>query len=85
MTWTRSGLLLLRVVGGGGGGGHASPPPPNIRSAAGGGGEPASPYSSSDSGLLHLVIEELQETDLGTEGTTRQRSTLYPSSLCCIP
>ena len=74
ITCTRSGLLQERVpVGGGGGGGHSEPPAPpppapppgltNMESMSGG-ASVLGPYSSSSSVLLHLDMEELQETDL---------------------
>ena len=64
VAWTRSGLLQLRELlgplGGGGGGGHSVEFLRNILSMIGGS---VGPYSSS-SLLLHLDMEELQETDL---------------------
>ena len=74
ITCTRSGLLQESVpVGGGGGGGHseppappAPPPPPGLTNmeSISGGASVLGPYSSSSSVLLHLDMEELQETDL---------------------
>ena len=79
ITCTRSGLLQESVpVGGGGGGGHseppapppppapAPPPPPGLTNmeSMSGGASVLGPYSSSSSVLLHLDMEELQETDL---------------------
>ena len=57
LTCTRSGLLQERFVpvGGGGGGGQSPLGGPSV----------LGPYSSSSTSvLLHLDIEELQETDL---------------------
>ena len=72
VTCTRSGLEHERLpLGGGGGGGHS--PPGCLENMESIRGAPLSsplpspgwgPYSSSSSVLLHLDIEELQDTDL---------------------